>query len=92
MLMQSRWGVIKIGVQKNLDTKEGEKPMEMKEYMRCYTTVHEFCTAMKVVVSSPPTTFSSKHNKGGGMYVFFLSLMFSEVFSCGCILETGDWD
>lgn len=74
MLMQSRWGVIKIGVQKNLDTKKGEKPMEMEEYMRCYTAAHEFCTTLKVVVLSPPAAFSSEHNKADGMYIFFLSL------------------
>jgi hypothetical protein len=87
MLMQGRWGVVKIGVQKNLDTKRGEKPMEMEEYMRCYTAVHTFCTTVRVGVSSSPATFSSEYNKGGGMYVFFFFLLM--VYSYRCILEIG---
>jgi hypothetical protein len=65
MLMQSSWGLIKVGVQKNLDTKRGEKPMETEEYMRCYTAVHEFCTTHKAVI---PISAASRNKKGDGTY------------------------
>ena len=68
--MQSRWGLIKEGVQKNLDTKIGAKPMQMEEYMRCYTAVHEFCTTHKARAPSSSATFSNMDTQGGGMFVF----------------------
>lgn len=60
----SRWAIIKNGVQKNLTTPIGQKPMEMKEYMQCYTAVHVFCTTQKARKGE----FWSRENQGGSMF------------------------
>jgi cullin 1 len=50
---------------------ELQEGMDMKTYMGLYTAIHNFCTAQKAVGTG---TFST-HNRGGGMFPLFFSLV-----------------
>jgi cullin 1 len=83
--------LIRTGVEKNLTTPMGQKPMEMKEYMECYTAVHVFCTHQKAAPST--TSFGSSDHKGGAhllgevLYAYLKEYLFEYVQSVRARLE-----